>query len=281
MKRIVTSLLFLMCLGCVCFSQETIRCRYDFQFKRFPSAKTYGRDSSMIAEIQGHKSIFYSEYYYLRDSTSEAAIAEGMNHIEAAEQMNRYPRGERVIFSIDIRDKSYRKHYFSPAVLEGICDELPIPQWNIEDTYADICGFTCQKATADYLGRKWTVWFTPEIPVIGGPWLLWGTPGLILEATDEESLFRFKAREIGRSDFSRSKAIESRIEEYRKRKNTFFSYPIGKMEQIHYNLRVDILFIDNLIGGGSTVIVDKNGEEVKPSLQPFIPLIPSEYWKSK
>jgi hypothetical protein len=53
------------------------------------------------------------------------------------------------------------------------------------------------------------------------------------------------------------------------------------MEQIHYNLRVDILFIDNLIGGGSTVIVDKNGEEVKPSLQPFIPLIPSEYWKSK
>ena len=69
--------------------------------------------------------------------------------------------------------------------------------------------------------------------------------------------------------------------EYRKRKNTFFSYPIGKMEQIHYNLRVDILFIDNLIGGGSTVIVDKNGEEVKPSLQPFIPLIPSEYWKSK
>ena len=39
----------------------------------------------MIAEIQGHKSIFYSEYYYLRDSTSEAAIAEGEEIVEEVE----------------------------------------------------------------------------------------------------------------------------------------------------------------------------------------------------
>ncbi|MDO4770595.1 MAG: GLPGLI family protein [Porphyromonas sp.] len=46
-------------------------------------------------------------------------------------------------------------------------------------------------STATVLGRRWTVWYTLEVPTPAGPWKLWGLPGLIVEATEAEGLFAF------------------------------------------------------------------------------------------
>lgn len=54
--------------------------------------------------------------------------------------------------------------------------------WEIGDSTKNILGYECVKAEADYHGRRWTVWFTPEIPIQDGPWKFRGLPGLILEA---------------------------------------------------------------------------------------------------
>ena len=75
-------------------------------------------------------------------------------------------------------------------------DEL---QWEIEDSTTTILGFECIKAKADYHGRQWTAWFTPEIPVSDGPWKLRGLPGLILRAYSND-LFLFKATEVNSTD---------------------------------------------------------------------------------
>ena len=37
-----------------------------------------------------------------------------------------------------------------------------------EDSAKTILDYQCIMATADYHGRKWTVWFTPEIPIQDG-----------------------------------------------------------------------------------------------------------------
>ena len=67
------------------------------------------------------------------------------------------------------------------------------PEWEISDESKEIMGYQCFKATTDYRGRRWTAWFTPEIPIQDGPWKLCGLPGLILEAKDNHSEYHFIA----------------------------------------------------------------------------------------
>ncbi len=69
-------------------------------------------------------------------------------------------------------------------------------KWKIEDETKDILGYECVKAIGKYHGRKWEVWFTPDIPISDGPWKLCGLPGLILYAKDKSGEFIFEATGI-------------------------------------------------------------------------------------
>ncbi len=69
-------------------------------------------------------------------------------------------------------------------------------KWILEDGNKEILGYNCKKATAQFRGRTWIVWYAPEIASSFGPWKLDGLPGLILEARDENSLLTFVATEI-------------------------------------------------------------------------------------
>lgn len=60
-----------------------------------------------------------------------------------------------------------------------------------EDSTKTILDYQCIMATADYHGRKWTVWFTPEIPMQDGPWKFCGLPGLIMEASEPSGQHSF------------------------------------------------------------------------------------------
>ena len=61
----------------------------------------------------------------------------------------------------------------------------------VEDSTKTILDYQCIMATTDYHGRKWTVWFTPEIPMQDGPWKFCGLPGLIMEASEPSGQHSF------------------------------------------------------------------------------------------
>ncbi|WP_155952925.1 GLPGLI family protein [Prevotella sp. HUN102] len=64
-----------------------------------------------------------------------------------------------------------------------ITEDISTPEWIInEDSVINVLGMECKKATADFRGRHWEVWYTEQIPVSLGPWKLNGLPGLILKA---------------------------------------------------------------------------------------------------
>ncbi|HBN63365.1 MULTISPECIES: GLPGLI family protein [Duncaniella] len=72
-------------------------------------------------------------------------------------------------------------------------EPLIAQQWEITDSTKKILDYECVKATCNFRGRNWAVWFTPEIPLQDGPWKLCGLPGLILSAEDLTGQYSFIA----------------------------------------------------------------------------------------
>ena len=62
----------------------------------------------------------------------------------------------------------------------------------------EILGYQCQKATLNFRGRDFTVYFTSEINISDGPIKFSGLPGLILEVISDDSVasFHFLAETI-------------------------------------------------------------------------------------
>lgn len=54
-------------------------------------------------------------------------------------------------------------------------------KWVITDEQKEINGYQCKKAHLKD-NEKVYVWFSPEIPVNGGPYIFYGLPGLVLES---------------------------------------------------------------------------------------------------
>ncbi|MDI9312512.1 MAG: GLPGLI family protein [Limnohabitans sp.] len=78
--------------------------------------------------------------------------------------------------------------------------ELPLNKlnWQIESDNKTIGTYKCQKAITTFSGRKYTAWFSIDLPYQNGPWKLWGLPGLILEAYDEKREVQFLFKSVHR-----------------------------------------------------------------------------------
>ncbi|WP_281988395.1 GLPGLI family protein [Aquimarina aggregata] len=87
------------------------------------------------------------------------------------------------------RESIAQKLYFIRDTIQKI-------PWQLHEERKKIGEYTCQKATAKFRGREYTVWFTSEIPISHGPWKLRGLPGLIVEASEETGKYEFRGTTI-------------------------------------------------------------------------------------
>lgn len=65
--------------------------------------------------------------------------------------------------------------------------------WNVEEGEKIVLGYNCRRATTNYRGRKYTAWYTTEIPINKGPLFFEGLPGLIMEVNDSDNKYNFIA----------------------------------------------------------------------------------------
>lgn len=70
-------------------------------------------------------------------------------------------------------------------------EENPI-EWEITDETEEFMGYSVQKATTEFAGRSYEAWFTMEVPIMDGPYVFQGLPGLIVEIYDTEKHYHFK-----------------------------------------------------------------------------------------
>jgi GLPGLI family protein len=154
----------------------------------------------------------------------------------------------------------YRENFtFSREKYNIAKDTLARINWIISNEKKSIGKFVCRRADANAFGRKWTAWFSTEIPVSVGPWKLWGLPGAILEAYDSTNNYLFLFREINIPNLEAEEKIKelkpagpkffSRAEliaEYRKRKDEKKKFIMSILEE----------------GGGTGAVEFK--EEIEP-----------------
>lgn len=200
----------------------------------------------------GDNSKFYSprtEYIDSLNSTPEgkAKYQEMTRSAYLGGKMNDIPRadGSYYVVKTGVNNKfacydtaGTEKFYYE--------EEIPQSNWEVGDSSKTILGYECFTATADFHGRKWIVWFTPEIPVVAGPWKLQGAPGLILEAATEDGLYSFVADGIQQTDknitpiyLSGEYGKTDRIKFF-KAKRSFFDNPLGKINAQFGGLGISI-----------------------------------------
>jgi len=77
----------------------------------------------------------------------------------------------------------------------NISDDRKI-YWKISSEKQKIGEWNAQKAEADFAGRHWIAWFSPEIPIQDGPYKFSGLPGLIVKMEDKTGLHKMELKGI-------------------------------------------------------------------------------------
>jgi GLPGLI family protein len=69
--------------------------------------------------------------------------------------------------------------------------------WKISSTSKkEILGYSCKMATCEFRGRKYTAFFSEDLPFNSGPWKLTGLPGTILEASTNDGMYKFESYKV-------------------------------------------------------------------------------------
>lgn len=259
---------------------KILRCRYSYWFNKEPKGNR-GVDTTMCLDINGTDAIYYSEKYYLMESSSFSSTVQsagggfvfrGNAEFAGTKEKSRY--------FIDYAGQSYEKYDKSLENEFHAPGKLEIPEWSFEDTTTVICGYMCRRATTDYLGRTWIIWYAPDIPVSAGPWLLWGAPGLILRAGDADGYFTFNADEVGYTAEDRTENLRYMSDVSSRMK----IYPdIRMMEMTMNRVRRSYSADCQLAGVSKVVHVDaRTGEKSSlDEVRKYTPLIPDEYWEGR
>lgn len=277
---ITTLLLFATSAG-----GQNIRCSYEFWSKKYPAGK-FSVISDMRLDRFGQKTAWYCERDLVRDSLSLIAFDEtgSVSDAEAYGELTRVrASGAFSATTIDWQDRSFRQHYINGFLKLNGSGELSLPEWVLSDEEKEIEGYLCRKATARYLGRDWTIWYTEEIPLQNGPWLLWGAPGLIVDAHDAEDLFAFRftgAEPLQDGNrFELLQTYHSAPRSQKKAKN-YINDTFRNVDLIYTKMRTDVDFYDQTLGIKSSRVTDADGKELdRAAFWRYIPLIPSDYWK--
>lgn len=239
--KITLSLLSLCLVGIAAMAQNKADIEVSYE-AHHPNLRN-GKDdltSQYILLANSNESKFYSpktEYVDSLNSTPDgkAKLNEMTRNAYLGGKLDDIPRSDGSYYVV----KSGNKYtYYDNSGLEKYVYDEPVVEmkWDIvEDSTKNILGYECIMTTVDYHGRKWTAWFSPEIPVIAGPWKLVGLPGLILEAIANGNQYSFIATGIQQTDKPITHIyLENEYEKtdrikFLRARRSFLDNPLGKI----------------------------------------------------
>lgn len=200
MKHLFTFLLLCvwLCTDAAPADSIKIRLYYSSSFKDYEEQENPRYDESVL-DISDSIVHFYSRYSTRRQEIIDSVMSIGGT---IQDVMNAY---EKTGFPTPFQHYQIWKHmpslhkytFMDKMGIDMLYeDALGKPDWTLCNGDTLILDYPCKKATTDFCGRTWEVWYTEDIPLPEGPWLLCGLPGIILKATETENKFSFECIQI-------------------------------------------------------------------------------------
>ena len=216
-------LLFTFLLISAFFSAQN-RFIYDYKFVTDSTSLDDVKSELMYLDISSKKSKFYSYTSFKSDSLMRVDLEKQLKSTGAINIKLDSRKGE-VRYSVT-KDFENSKMYLHNRIGRDAFKVLEdrYIEWKIFSDRQKIGEFTTQKATTEFAGRKWTAWFTEEIPINEGPYKFKNLPGLIVKLEDDTQshLFMLLAiKNLGNlepesSAFEIKNEIEINRKEYKK-----------------------------------------------------------------
>jgi len=174
--------------------------QYEMSFIQDTSNPSTVSEETMILKVGERTSQFYSYTRFVTDSLARVQLEQSGGQIIRREAIGSGGSGGLGSSGGQVTYQIFKNHPAGKVTtLERIgpnqfrCEETNVcPEWEVLPETTTILNYPCNKATARFKGRDWTVWFTTAIPRSEGPWKLCGLPGLILRAEDSQKHFVFE-----------------------------------------------------------------------------------------
>ena len=192
-------IVIMMCLMC-CSSKAIevldtsyLHVNYEAKLKMNKEKKHINRN--VVLEIGKDVSVCYDskfrQFIALDDSLKmvHASVGEWIRTME-----NNGTLGRTVSFAVYKHLPAMNELTYTDEIFRYLYyyeQELPAIDWQMQNADSVVCGYSCSKAVGEWRGRRWTVWYSMDIPIDDGPWKLQGLPGLILHAEDAQGDFFF------------------------------------------------------------------------------------------
>jgi GLPGLI family protein len=169
---------------------QTNRFVYQVTSKPDINNKNDIKTENAYLDISAEKSMFYSENRIKRDSVMKANFQSGGARGFNREQME----GLRSTINYSIeKNKKDQKTIYKDRIGRDVYtyeEDRPL-NWKISSETTKIGEYKVQKAETDFGGRKWTAWFTTDLPYQDGPYKFSGLPGLVVKAEDSTGDYSF------------------------------------------------------------------------------------------
>lgn len=167
--------------------------RFVYQVTMKPDAenKSDVKTENAYLDISPEKSVFYSENRIKRDSIMQKAFQGGGGRASISRDQMEGLRSS-INYSVE-KDKANQKIYYKDRIGRDIYsyeEDRPMT-WKISSETRKIGEYKVQKAETDFGGRKWTAWFTTDLPYQDGPYKFGGLPGLIVKVEDDKGDYSF------------------------------------------------------------------------------------------
>jgi GLPGLI family protein len=218
--------------------QITLVCTYRLIFQPDSLNPYELREEPMLLQIGNQTSLFQSENYFL-----------GQEGIRKAGSLNNFwndphrPPSPRFLYQI-LKNYPYGKITTVDYVLPDnfkYQEDMQILKWEIIDESSIIKEYPVQKATANYAGRSWIAWFSPDIPISDGPYKFHGLPGLILKVHDTQHHYVFELISLEEPDaeqfikFPEKKYIETTKKNFFQAREAFRSDIINRAAEAGFD----------------------------------------------